>query len=46
MYLLRLPNYYTYLEEPIIGFISELNSIEDEIEVLDLGAGNLNEDLR
>jgi hypothetical protein len=38
MYLFRLPQYYRYLEEPVINFITELNGIDDDLE-----QGNTNE---
>lgn len=30
MFLLRIPNYYRYLEEPIINFIIDLNGLEED----------------
>jgi hypothetical protein len=40
LYLFRTPNYFAYLEEPVIGFISELNGIDDENETTDISANN------
>ena len=30
MYLLKLPNYYRYLNESVISFVAELNGIDGE----------------
>ena len=30
MFLLRLPNFYQYLEEPVINFVTELNALEED----------------
>lgn len=30
MFLFRVPNYYKYLEEPIINFITDLNALEED----------------
>ena len=56
MFLLRIPNYYRYLEEPIINFIIDLNGLEEDgnyfdqfsqqstINETDLGLGLRNEE--
>jgi len=31
MFLFRLPNFYKYLDEPVLSFVTELNSLEEDI---------------
>lgn len=30
MFFFRVPNYYKYLDEPIINFVTDLNAIEED----------------
>ena len=32
MFLLRLPNFWQYLDEPVINFVTELNGLEEDFE--------------
>ena len=31
MFLFKMPLYYKYLDEPVINFVSELNSLDDDL---------------
>jgi hypothetical protein len=32
MFLLRLPNYWVNLDEPVIKFVTDLNGMEEDID--------------
>lgn len=36
MFLFRIPNYYRYLDEPVISFISDLNGLEEDQNYFDI----------
>jgi hypothetical protein len=40
MFLFRLPNYYKYLDEPVINFVSDLNGLEEDANYFDMVSTN------
>jgi len=35
MFMFRVPNYYKYLDEPVINFITDLNALEEDALFMD-----------
>ena len=54
MFMFRVPNYYKYLDEPVINFITDLNALEEDALFMDQTAstssnaqdGRSNEELK